>query len=611
MNSGFINAIILYVFLQVRANDARHIGLLMTLLSLKKLSHSVENKRLFSDIDMTLDESSRVGLVGHNGCGKSTLLKIMAGLIEPDEGKVVTRNGARIELVQQFVPERLAKMTVFDIVAENTEGYVDPYSTGYLVEELLERLGFSSQQRRQRVEELSGGWVNRVLFGRAIAANPDFLILDEPTNHMDSESIVFFEGYILSDLSIPFCMVSHDRTLLDRCCEETYFLRHGSLHHFRGSYSVAKEALVQDELAAAHRRAAEEKEIKRLADAAKRLSEWGRIYHNEKAARQAKNIEQRIKRKKSNLTFVGREKQGQIQLTNQENRARFLIQSESVTIKTPNGRKLFHIEGFVVRSGERIVILGVNGSGKTTMLKTLVTSFSQGGDDSDFRFNPQVTFGYYDQELASFDLDATIFKVFRDGFPEANDDYLKTQIIGAGFPYERLSDPLAILSGGERARLRLLYLKLLRPNLLILDEPTNHIDVEGCEDLERQVLKTGLTCIVVSHDRRFVSNVASRYFLISEGQLREISDLDEYYEMVLAEQQNTAVDGGETNAISAGEANSQGSKLSATAILQEIERQEAQLEIEKKRTKKKYNPGRVRQLEEEVARLYKQLDEQI
>ncbi|MBD3646663.1 MAG: ABC-F family ATP-binding cassette domain-containing protein, partial [Pseudomonadales bacterium] len=191
---------------------------------------------------------------------------------------------------------------------------------------------------------------------------------------------------------------------------------------------------------------------------------------------------------------------------------------------------LFYIEDFFIRPGDRVALLGHNGVGKTTLINEIMNRYENDRDGESIKFNPQCEIGYYDQELETLSPNRTMVEILRDSCHGADSDH-KSALIKAGFPYTDIDKQVRVLSGGEKARLMFLIMKLNRPNFLILDEPTNHIDIEGKEELEAQLLESDATVLITSHDRRFVDNIADRHVLIHDGVMREIHDPARFYEL--------------------------------------------------------------------------------
>lgn len=506
----------------------------MSLVSCQDLSFAHGSEPLFDGLVLSVDPSDRVGLVGANGCGKSTLLAILAGIVTPDSGKVVRRRDVAIEHVPQFVPEALKARTIADVVGENARSEEGRSQ----VPRILDELGFEPAGWDRTVDVLSGGWKNRLLLARALAGEPDLLLLDEPTNHMDLQGLLFFEHFLNTSVRCAVVLVSHDRTLLDACTSRTVFLRDKRACSLRGGYSPAKALLLEQDEAAMLARKAEEQEITRLRASAKRLAHWGKVFDNESFATRAKSMEKRIGRLEADRTFVTQETRRSIGVETQETRAAMALRCENVTIERPGGGPLFTIDGFYVKKGERIALLGKNGCGKTVFLEALVAAYGAGPDQQPagakgtmnpaFKLNPQYELGYYDQYLRHLDPGASIHKVVAQA-SNLSDLGVTRELIRVGFRLPEHQQRVRDLSGGERARLQFLLLKIRRPSFLVLDEPTNHLDIDGCEELEAQILDSEATVLFTSHDRRFAANVASRYCLIEGGRLRDVPSPEGYY----------------------------------------------------------------------------------
>lgn len=495
----------------------------MEIINLKNVEVEAGSEVLLADVSFSFNNNSKIALVGSNGTGKSSLLKTLAGIEEPSKGKITYSRNALVEYVPQSVPDDIADLTVVEALQKKI-GESNPTIEEWHIYDILTRFGLGDSLER-KMRELSGGEANKVLLARALVVKPDFIFLDEPTNHMDSESIIEFEKLLKEDLKIPFCLVSHDRTLLDTITNSTLFLRDTRLYFFGLPYTQAKEALSREDAARAQQYADEAKEIVRLKESAERMKGWVRT--NSDLATRYQSMQKRIANLQASRTFVSREKKKKLTFSKADLNVKAVIRAEDVNVATPDARLLYTVENFAIGPGERVAILGRNGSGKTTFLRMIVDAY-RNGTDLGIKFNPQVKLGYYDQDLRELNTNASIIDHLRH-VTKCNNDVAVKELVAAGFPYRRLEDKISVLSGGERARLQFVVLKIQNPNVLILDEPTNHIDVQGIEDLEDQLYDSDGTFIMVSHDRRFISNVVSRYFLINNGRLLEIPDVDEYY----------------------------------------------------------------------------------
>jgi ATP-binding cassette subfamily F protein 3 len=274
----------------------------MPLLQCHSIGHSVGNRTLFRGLSFSINEGSKVGLVGHNGAGKSTLLSIMSGALESDEGDISSSHQLQLETVEQFLPAELQQQQLLACLLDKIPADDRDFSL-YKAEKLLDIMGFSVIERAYLVGDLSGGQQNRLMFARAVINEPNLILFDEPTNHLDMKTLVFFEQY-LQAMSASFVIISHDRTFLDAVTDRTVILRDERLYEFSLPYSKAKEALQSHDEAAAERLRQEEKTIKQLSESAKRLATWGKVYDNEKLAAKAKTMEKRIEKKAKRLSVA-------------------------------------------------------------------------------------------------------------------------------------------------------------------------------------------------------------------------------------------------------------------------------------------------------------------
>ncbi|MBX3705259.1 MAG: ABC-F family ATP-binding cassette domain-containing protein [Pseudomonadales bacterium] len=500
----------------------------MSLISVQGLSFQAGTKQLFDGLSLHLEEGDRVGLVGHNGAGKSTLLRLLTGELQPDAGRIVRQRGLSIGLVEQFLPGALEALTARDAVLDA----LDPdrrLVDGWRVESLLEALGFAAALWEKPLARLSGGQKNLVLFARAIVREPELLLLDEPGNHMDSQALYHLKRYLTESAVPAFLMISHDRDLLDDTTRQTLWLRDLRAYRFDVPYTRARQALEAQDEAAQRARAAEEKEIARLKASAKRLATWGRVYDNEKFTRRAKSIEQRIDRLAAEVTFVSEGSGLSLAVDAEWLQVKQVFILDHTEVCTPDGRALFSVDELTFRPGDRVALLGVNGAGKSTLIRTMLAAAAMDpGSQTDIRFNPNVRIGYFDQELDDFGSDAGIYAWVRARV-RRDEDTVKRTLIHWGFPWLARDRPVRVLSGGERARLVLLTFQLNQPNLLVMDEPTNHIDLKGKEELEADLLQPGLSLLFTSHDRRFIETVATRFWWIDRGRLIEMPDAAAYF----------------------------------------------------------------------------------
>jgi ATPase subunit of ABC transporter with duplicated ATPase domains len=444
-----------------------------------------------------------------NGAGKSTLLRLIAGDLEQDSGVIARRTGALIECVPQTLPESLRDITLFDSLAHQLPESYRFSGFEYIIEQRLSAAGFSRDRYQQQLGTLSGGEINRALFARALVNDPDVVLLDEPTNHMDVDQIASFEHFLREEQTVAMVIVSHDRALLDSATTRTLFLRDQRICAFDLPFSRARQALDEMDVAARVRRRNEEKEIQRLRDSAHRLAEWGRVYSNEKFSYRAESMEKRISKLEAQQTVVPQTRRAEVCIDTSEATSSTLLDIKGLNLSTPEGRRLGTVKKLFLRRGERLALVGRNGCGKSTLMREIVTRWTQGSRSPNFSFNPAMRLGYFDQELSQFSSTERIAEAVLARC-HLSLQRIVSELIAAGFPFERQKQLVRTLSGGERARLTFLILKLLQPHILVLDEPTNHLDVEGIEQLEDTLIKGHTTIVLVSHDRRFLERVATR-----------------------------------------------------------------------------------------------------
>ena len=569
------------------------------ILQLRNLVFSQQSKLLFDHLNLTVNDGDRIGLAGHNGSGKSTLFSLIARQLEPDEGEIVYPGGLQIGLVEQFLPDRLRDESLESaVLAALTDEF--PESQLYRVQALLGDLGFAPQQQALPVGKLSGGQQNLALLARAMIAEPDLLLLDEPSNHMDVSALAHLKHYLLNQRGISLLLISHDRDLLDSCCTRTCFLRDQTILNFDQPYEQARLALEEHDEQAARRRRDEEKELSRVRDSAKQLAQWGKTFDNEKLSRKAISMQRRAQKMEQNLTAVTRGSGLDLGFDGAHLNSKTVLTLEALGVDTPDGsRRLLSCDFLVARPGDRIALLGENGSGKTTTLERIMAE-QRAPEMAAIRFNPNVNPVYYDQELRQFDESAGRFDWLRKR-SDASDDAIKRALIQSGVAYRDFGQAVRHLSGGEKARLMFLLIRLRKPNLMILDEPTNHIDLEGREQLEAQIIESGTTLIVTSHDRRFLENVANRFWLIRNGALLEVQSLDAFYRGLETDAHRAltqmAASGAPTDPPNQEE-----------AILLRIDELESLLQADRARKPKFQKPARQREWQEELDRLWQQLD---
>ena len=485
---------------------------------------------MFSGISFLLDDA-KTALVGENGVGKSTLLKCLSGELELNGGKIVKSRGLRVGYLAQEVPDGLAKLSVREVLEQSLER-AGAAGEDWRIDVMLDEIGVAPEVAEGRFGALSGGWQRLVLIaGAARLEAPDILILDEPTNHLDIAAINTLEGWLAEDFRMPMLIVSHDRAFLDRVSTRTLFLRPDGAHAFKTPFAQAREELLRRDASAGVRRNIEEKEIKRLEAVAARYKVWG--VKNSKFHKRQHATERRIARVEADKTQVYTGRERRLELGDADLDAKVVLRIAGLKLTAPDGRPLLAIDRLSLAAGDRIALLGVNGAGKTTLLNVLAAAYAERAEHYDgasiIRFNPGCRLAYFDQTMGGLPLAESLldYLVEQDGTVER--DAIRA-LAQAGFDFKRVREPIGLLSQGERSRLVFLKMKLARPNLYLLDEPTSHLDIEGQEALEAQLEETDVACVFVSHDRWFTKAAASRFLEIRKGRLVEVEDPDTFFD---------------------------------------------------------------------------------
>jgi len=477
-------------------------------------------KPLFQDLSFTLADGDRLGLVAGNGAGKSTLLRCLAGLAEPSAGDITRSRGLQVALVPQDMPATLLDLPLADALRRAIPP-AERESLGWRVDLILDRFGAPAELHARPLRQLSGGWQRLALIARAWVAEPDALLLDEPTNHLDLAKIRLLEGWIgEAGASMPMVIASHDRAFLDGCTNRTLFLRPERSRLYAHPYSGARRLLDADDAADAAKAERGGREAARLRRSAAERKNIGINSGSDLALKVSKRLTQRAEAIEESVRPAHREKNAAVRLASSGTHAKVLIGLEDVTVRRPDGGALFRIGKLELKPGERLLLLGENGVGKSLLVRLLRQAVMAGGGVPGIRVSPSVVMGYLDQQMAHLPAGDTPHG-FIGGF--GPDDRRTTSLLaGAGFPPDRQRRPIAELSPGERARLGLLALRLTEPNFYLLDEPTNHLDIPGQEQLEAEILAHEASAILVTHDRRFARAIGTRFLAITRGRLMEV-----------------------------------------------------------------------------------------
>ncbi len=506
----------------------------MNLISVDKLSYTMHDNPLFSNITLGIDEKERIGFIGKNGCGKTTFLHLLKGDLQPDQGTVSRNSNARIEFLSQhpsfrpgctlkeylyeqggYLPSLLLEYRkCFEEYSHNHENKkklemltakVDALSGWDLEKDYISILNeIGLKDSFLVMDNLSGGMIKKAAIARVLSIKPDFLILDEPTNHLDIKTIEWLEKY-LSSSKLAFIIVTHDRYFLDSVCSAILELENGSFYKYQGNYSYFLEKREE-------RIAAQRNEQNRIESILKRELEW--LKRGAKArTTKDRGRQQRIVDLMEKQTD---EMPENADFTSSNRRAGKKILEVRNISKSYEGKKVINPFSYSFKSGERIGLIGPNGSGKTTFLDLLTSSVSPDSGSLDPGINTK--FGYYDQMSRPLNTDTSVLEFIQkesetvamaDGSVVSAAKFLEM----FGFPssYHRME--LSRLSGGEKRRLYLLRILSGNPNFLILDEPTNDLDLQTLRKLEEYIIAFKGCVMIVSHDRAFLDRTTDYLFL--------------------------------------------------------------------------------------------------
>ncbi|MCB1517540.1 MAG: ABC-F family ATP-binding cassette domain-containing protein [Hyphomicrobiaceae bacterium] len=483
---------------------------------------------LFEGLNFTLNPGDCVGLVAGNGRGKSTLLRAIAGDGELSNGTITRSRGAAIGMMEQMVPERLLQLSMRDAVLAALPEDVREME-GWRADVALDGLGADETFKARKVGELSGGWQRLTLLARVWVGDPDVLLLDEPTNHLDLEKILMLEDWLQNTArGTPTIVASHDRAFLDSVTNRTLFLRPRGSMDFALPYSKARETLAELDAAAAKQQENELKQAKKLRQQAAKLTNIGINSGSDLLTVKAKQLKERASRIEDAQRELHKERSGAIRLDNRGTAAKVLVGLENTNVTTPGGDRLFSTGKQFIFQGDRIGLLGANGTGKSRFIGLLRRAI--GGEDvMGIKPTPSIVLGYADQHLDTLPERETPLH-FITSRHHVGDQRARASLADAGFSMEQIGAPIGKLSFGQRSRLGLLDLRLLAPNFYLLDEPTNHIDIPGQEALESEIIEHEASCVLVSHDRQFVRNVCNRFWVVEKGRLEEREDPDAFFD---------------------------------------------------------------------------------
>ena len=532
-------------------------------MNLDRVSVTYVSQPIFESLSWEIHSDRCVGLVGPNGCGKSTLLRLIAGELTSDTGYFVRQPRISVGYLRQepdLTPGRtvweealtassellaveqklstveasLADPDVYgdedrltDVLSQQTrllDQFADLGGLAYegRVRSQLQALGFSDEEFELPVDVLSGGQKKLLGLSKLLVVKPDVLLLDEPDNHLDLVGKSMLERTIGSYQG-AVVIVSHDRYLLDLVVDEVVELEDGRLTHYLGDYSEYAFEKQMNLLRQQQMFQAQQKEITRLEQSAKRLLTWGHVYDNVKFIRRGQNILKRLDRMDKIDKPVLDRRRMDLQLSGWRGSNKVLeITDLDKSFSTSDGDENIVLAGLdlLIWRGERVGLVGSNGSGKSVLFRLLLGQEQPSGGE--IRIGPSVEIGYYAQEHEILNYDRTLIETIRHAVPfsESNAVSFLGKFL---FNYEQANGPVSDLSGGERSRMQMALLMLSNANFLLLDEPTNNLDIASAEVLEDALEEFEGTMLVISHDRYFLDRVVDRIVEIDDGALVEYS----------------------------------------------------------------------------------------
>ena len=503
----------------------------MSLIAVKDLS-LIRAETLFQGLDFTVARGDRLGLVAANGRGKSSLLRILAGEEEGTTGSVTRSRGLVVAFAPQDPPERLLSLSLYAAVRDALDAEAAE-TESWRVDILMEDLAVDTSLRDVAVGRLSGGWQRTMLLARAAVVESDLLLLDEPTNHLDIGRIGVLERFLAAlPKDCAVIAASHDRAFLDDVTTRTLFLRPQESVDFALPYTRALAALAERDAARDRQFENDMRKVKTLRQQAAKLKNIGINSGSDLLVVKTKQLSERADRLEEQARPAHQERSaGNIRLSSSDTHAKALVTLEDAEIATPDGRRLFRIAKALIWRGDRVALLGANGTGKTRLVERLRAALS--GGDPQIRGAASLRLGYSTQALSQLDGFASPWEAVKRS-SGLNDHQARSQLAGAGIAVDAQHHPIGRLSGGQRARLAMLLLRLVEPNFFLLDEPTNHLDIEGQEMLEEELVRHQAACLLVSHDRAFVREVATRIWVIDGGRLVEVDDPDPIFDRLMA-----------------------------------------------------------------------------
>lgn len=594
----------------------------MIVLACDRITKSFGVDIILNQITFSVNEGSRLGVVGGNGAGKTTLFNIIAGEMSPDSGEIYKLRDTTMaylpqntvlmsektiwdELMEVFRPlldmeETLRQMEakMADYISMDEGEYtrlLNEYSRlqetfdrqgGYSYESfirgVLVGLGFSPEEFDSPIDHLSGGQKTRVALTKVLLEKPSLLLLDEPTNHLDLDAMQWLEEYLQSYPG-TIMVISHDRYFLDALCDHILEVENKTARLYSGNYSSYVDQKAQWIAQREREYKAQQREIARQEEIIERY----RSFNREKSIRAAESRQKRLdKMERVEKVYHGDQISFSFDIDRQSGRDVLAVDSLS---KAFGDNRLFEDISFNIRLGDRVALIGPNGCGKSTLFKIILGKIPP--SSGTVKTGTGVEIGYYDQELQSLDPNNTVLEELWRDFPQMRETEIRNALAARLFRGDSVYKSVGSLSGGERGHLLLTKLVLANNNFLLLDEPTNHLDMPSREELERALLEFPGTILMISHDRYFLNKLANRVIAMESGGITEyLGNYDDYVNkkrelQALAEQKD---------------------KESVSKTISREERRRQRMERERSREERERLEnleGQIHQMEEEIKEL--------
>lgn len=512
-------------------------------ISLNKINKSYGFNNVLNNLSFDVKTNERIALIGSNGCGKTTTLKIIMGIESYDSGKISIRKESKIGYLTQMPPKEDDNVSAKSVYLRGVQELIDlenkisdfvenmssnekdiklldklqeefRISGGYSLKEKIEKIrnGFkiTNELLDREYNKLSGGEKTLINLASIILSNPDILLLDEPTNHLDIDTLEWFEEY-LSSYNGTVVIISHDRYFLDRTVNKIIEIENGNANIYHGNYSYYLKESEKRLMIEFQNYKNQQKEIKALKEAIERYKVWGAKSDNPMFFRRAKAIETRLE-KMEVIEKPKTKSELRINLNVEDRTSNRVMVISNLDLKIGN-KELLRNSHMEVYYKERVCLMGKNGAGKTTLIKNILNN-----THDNIKLGTNIKIGYIPQEIRFDNEDLTIYEHMRKIFVGSESE-LRSKLNQFYFTADNIDKKVKNLSGGEKVRLKLLELILKNANFLILDEPTNHIDIDTREILEESLLAYDGTILFISHDRYFINKIATKIVMIENKEM--------------------------------------------------------------------------------------------